>query len=103
MKIAAGFLAAAFLAAQVAAQCTQCFHPSFGAAGREFPAGFFDHFVVADFDGDGLLDVAAVDNLGIQFLKGSGSGALGAPVHFDGSGPTQIGVGDFNGDGSPTP
>ncbi len=101
MKLAAAFLASALFVSQADAQCTGCFHSSFGAIGREFPAGFFDHFVVADFDGDGFLDVAAVDSLGIQILKGSGSGALGAPVHFDGSAPTQIGVGDFNGDGFP--
>src|ERR1700687_4187164 len=101
MKVLAAVLASGLFTLQAEAQCTGCFHPSFGPATRAYPTGFMNHFVVADFDRDGFPDVAAADSFGIQFLKGSGSGSFGAPVHFDGSGPTQIVTADFNGDGLP--
>jgi hypothetical protein len=58
---------------------------------------------LADFNGDGHLDVAAVspcDNGGCVLL-GKDDGTLGAPSFFaTDNGPTSLVVGDVNGDGS---
>jgi VCBS repeat protein/FG-GAP repeat protein len=55
---------------------------------------------VADFNGDGLADVAAVVNGQFEVLIGAGDGTLEAPVtYFGGANPTSFGLGDFNGDG----
>src|SRR5206468_66195 len=60
--------------------------------------------VVADFDGDGIEDVAST-TLGaplpsVSLLRGHGDGSFSPPVYFDaGATPTSIASGDFNGDG----
>jgi predicted NUDIX family NTP pyrophosphohydrolase len=58
---------------------------------------------VADFDGDGLQDVA-VANFGsdnVSILLGNGFGVFGAPQNFAvGSAPRSVIVGDFNSDGN---
>jgi hypothetical protein len=53
--------------------------------------------VVADFDGDGELDVAASGN---SLLSGNGDGTFQAPITL-GPGSPDIAAGDFNGDGKP--
>ena len=57
-----------------------------------------------DFDGDGLLDVAAMASAGVvEFMRGLGNGMLGAPAgrqSFAGSLWDMV-VADFNGDGRP--
>ena len=70
-------------------------------ARRDYPSLGSDH-LVADFNGDGKLDLAVAnildDNLSI-FL-GSGTGTLGAPTTVTvGSQPSSVLSGDFNGDG----
>ena len=64
--------------------------------------------VVADFDGDGKLDLAVADNGnpgggdpdGVNILLGRGDGTFGAAVRFPaGANPSSIAVGDFNHDG----
>ncbi len=69
-----------------------------------FAAGDADTLVVrvADYDGDGELDLATVnrnrDTFSIMF--GFGGGSFSAPQEFDvGAAPSHIAVGDFNGDG----
>ena len=57
---------------------------------------------VADFNGDGKLDVVTTNNLGnyIQVWLGNGDGSFKAPTNYTvGTQPTSIAVGDFNGDG----
>ncbi len=59
---------------------------------------------VADFNGDGKLDVVTTNNLGnfIQVWLGNGDGSFKAPTNYTvGSQPTSIAAGDFNGDGKP--
>ncbi|HUE23965.1 MAG TPA: FG-GAP-like repeat-containing protein [Bryobacteraceae bacterium] len=57
----------------------------------------------ADFNGDGLLDVAAVYASGsVAILLGNGNGTFQAPVDYAaGSGQSGIAQADFNGDGVP--
>jgi hypothetical protein len=59
---------------------------------------------VADFNGDGKLDLVAADWLGgtVSILLGNGDGSFQAPLRFAvGSYPSSVAVGDFNGDGIP--
>jgi len=60
--------------------------------------------VVGDFNGDGLLDAAAINQTAssIGVLLGNGSGGFGpARTYPAGNGPAALTVGDFNGDGHP--
>ncbi|AYF74500.1 VCBS repeat-containing protein [Nocardia yunnanensis] len=61
--------------------------------------------VAADFDGDGIPDIAAADfqGSGPIFMKGKGDGtfAPGTRVGTPGSGFGALAVGDLNGDGKP--
>jgi hypothetical protein len=64
------------------------------------------YLALTDFNGDGNLDlVAAVAEDSVSVLLGNGDGTFGAVVNcFDstnGSLPTWIATGDFNGDGKP--
>ena len=57
---------------------------------------------LADFNGDGHLDILAVTSPKLQILFGDGKGGFAAPVAIPQSGIPTIGssvVGDFNGDG----
>ena len=88
------------------------------AAGHDFATGIGPiHLAVADFNGDGNLDVALVDNqnlpnLYVSVLLGDGSGAMnlagGSPfslgstnggANFYNNPIQSIAAGDFNGDG----
>ena len=58
-----------------------------------------------DFNGDGKLDLAVVDetNNTVTILLGDGNGRFhssGAPIPYSGSGEASIAVGDFSGDGN---
>ncbi len=59
--------------------------------------------IVADFNGDGLMDVAGGEYDGaIDIYSGKGNGTLQAPVSFAaGSDPAYLVCGDFNADGAP--
>src|SRR6185436_15156876 len=82
-----------------------------GALGQSFapahtyPAGTTPYGVVlADFNGDGKLDMACVnsgsDNVSIRL--GNGDGTFGARVNIAvGDAPLGVAVGDFNRDGNP--
>jgi hypothetical protein len=69
------------------------------------PGLFLGNVVVADFNRDGNLDLAAPDSLAganVQILLGNGDGTFKANVDFVAdTQPTvqTVGVGDFNGDG----
>ena len=76
------------------------------ATGSPFTAGNGPFLVATgDFDGNGVQDLAIVDtgSNNIAILLGNGSGgftaATGSPFAV-GAGPSFVGVGDFNGDGS---
>jgi hypothetical protein len=60
---------------------------------------------VADFNRDGYLDLAVVQNSGFDVLLGNGDGTFQAPVTFahspQWSGDAVATAGDFNGDGKP--
>jgi len=59
--------------------------------------------VLADFNGDGKLDVASVNNLGndVAVALGNGDGTLGAPVFYPAGFVTSIVTADFNNDHKP--
>jgi hypothetical protein len=66
-------------------------------ATKSYPGTGVQSLVLADFDGDGKVDVASSGN---SLLLGNGDGTFQAPVLL---GPSSqvVAVGDFNGDGKP--
>ncbi len=77
------------------------------AAGSPFPLGANSYSVaVADFNGDGFLDMASANGgaNNVTVLLGDGHGgfatAPGSPF-ASGSGPLSLAIGDFDGDGAP--
>src|SRR5262249_37871259 len=63
-------------------------------------------FAVADYDGDGTLDLAVVNNgsRNVTVLLGQGNGTFlleDATTPVTGANPSGITAGDFNGDGRP--
>ena len=87
-------------------QCNGCPNASFSGAPRLFGAGseLYD-VVTADFNRDGLLDVASTDSYvagPILLSLGNGRGGLANPVPFPTDEyPQALETGDFNGDGYP--
>jgi hypothetical protein len=53
---------------------------------------------LGDFNGDGKIDLAVTNSLGVGILLGNGDGTFQAPV-FYGTGCESITVAGFNGDG----
>ncbi|MGH9431520.1 MAG: FG-GAP-like repeat-containing protein, partial [Terriglobia bacterium] len=73
---------------------------------NNFPAGLAaGNVVVGDFNGDGVLDLAVVNNLvgqppTVSILPGNGDGTFQAPITVPlEPGQAYIAAGDFNGDG----
>lgn len=67
--------------------------------------GLSSGMIVADFNGDGIPDVAFAvtrrDSGLIRVLPGNGDGTFSAPLDIStGTAPSSIAVGDFNGDGN---
>jgi hypothetical protein len=79
--------------------------PVFYAAGGVVPFASVE-VALGDLDGDGWLDVATSNwgNAAVGILRNTGGGVLSAPqLHtlFPGALPTDVAVGDLNGDGRP--
>ncbi|MBA3805835.1 MAG: VCBS repeat-containing protein, partial [Acidobacteria bacterium] len=59
-----------------------------------------NNHAVADFNGDGNLDLAGVGGNSADVMLGNGDGTFRAKVQYPAGGPTQdLAPGDFNGDG----
>jgi hypothetical protein len=61
-------------------------------------------FAVGDLNGDGYPDLAYLcgntyGGTSLYLLYNNGDGTFGSPVYLDNAGGTQVGIGDFNGDG----
>ncbi|HXM41571.1 MAG TPA: FG-GAP-like repeat-containing protein [Bryobacteraceae bacterium] len=57
--------------------------------------------IVADFNGDGHLDLAVAGNMGIDILLGNGDGSFGKATLIAGPASDSATLADFNGDGIP--
>ena len=57
--------------------------------------------VVADFNGDGLLDAASTHSGGVGVHLGNGAGGLSSPTNFTVSSLTGLATADMNNDGKP--
>jgi hypothetical protein len=70
-----------------------------------YPAGNSPRWItLADFNGDGILDVAASDyaSASVDVLFGKGDGTFGPPISLQvGNNPTGVQSGDLTGDGKP--
>jgi len=77
--------------------------------GQAFPSTFYanqttNRVALADFDGDGLLDLAAANLLGngnAAVLKGQAFGKFSAPFNLTDQQGGEVVAGDFNGDTKP--
>jgi hypothetical protein len=81
---------------------------AFKVTGQIYGSGFVPEDIKAvDLNGDGIDDVAAIDSfsftLATALANGHGGFATGLTTddQYSGSGPTSLGVADFNGDGKP--
>ncbi len=93
------------ICAAAVVMCAQAAQPVSFNAPREFPGGYAG-IVTADFNGDGYLDIATINNYSayaMYILLGNGDGTFrtGATYTFPDTNhrPGFIAVGDFNGDG----
>jgi len=58
--------------------------------------------IAVDFNGDGMLDLAAVDSSGVAILLGNGDGTFQPAVNINlATSPYSVASADFNGDGIP--
>ena len=68
----------------------------------DYPVGTPAGLAVADFNGDGKLDLAVANGSSVAILLGNGDGTFQAAVDYVTPGTTSsVAVGDFNGDGKP--
>jgi hypothetical protein len=79
---------------------------TFTNKGSVATGGAFQTFVVGDFNGDGIQDLAVANTTAdiVTILLGNGDGtftASTAAISSTGDNPVAIAVGDFNGDGIP--
>ena len=68
----------------------------------QYPVGTPSGVVLADFDGDGNLDLAVANggSANVSILLGKGDGTFQPAVNFDaGVNPAALSKGDFNNDG----
>ncbi len=86
------------LSCSIASAQTGSFNPATNFAVKTHPWSI----AVADFNGDGFLDLAVTNNSSnnVSILLGTGTGTFGAPTHYAvGTAPRTVAVGDLNGDG----
>jgi hypothetical protein len=92
-------------AAPASGQCTGCLNASFGSTARSFPVQSTAQqvfMVSADFNGDGIPDLATVSgysNPNVTILLGTGSGgfAVSTVLNLPGT-PFTVAAGDLDGD-----
>jgi len=102
-------LLVALASARAEAQCTGCPNPSLHGAARAVSIGNAGDLTIADFDRDGIPDVAAVTSnqfgqAELAVLRGTPTGNLAAPTFYPlntYSGTFSSSAGDFDGDGNP--
>ena len=73
----------------------------FGAPKLSQTDGHYNDIALADFNGDGKLDIAASSETGVWVIQGDGTGSFGGEVRYQTAGSflSAIKVADFNGDG----
>jgi hypothetical protein len=60
-----------------------------------------ESMTLGDFNGNGVLDLAAVERSGARLLLGNGDGTFGAAQSYAAGSASSLVVADFNGDGRP--
>ena len=107
-----GILLFGALTRPASAQCTGCTNASFGPTGHAYPFAAFNSDIVlasADFNGDGIPDVALLDRGsdffhrpgGVTIFLGTGSGSLNAFAIYPVAGnPNALLAADMDGDGN---
>jgi hypothetical protein len=95
---AAGVCAVLLLSGAVSS--AQTLPPVYFDAPMIFGTGYAYSVAVGDFNGDGKLDLAVANGVGVSVLLGNGDGAFQPAVTYAAGTYTEsIAVGDFNGDG----
>src|SRR5258706_7221779 len=108
LRAVLGCLLLLAFASRARAQCAGCDKASFGTAPHSYPLSSTPYsLVVADFDRDGSLDVAAAVSSSpssVVVRLGTPNGSLGAPTSYSlgvyGYSPSLVAA-DFDGDGHP--
>jgi len=74
---------------------------TFQAPQDTYAAVSLNGMTVADVNGDNKADVLVPNPMGVLVFLGKGDGSFASPVNYPAPDPSQLFVGDFNGDGKP--
>jgi hypothetical protein len=86
----------AYMAYLLVANADGTFQPAVSLSPR--PNGVYA-MALADFNGDGKIDMAVTDNSGVTVLSGNGDGTFHTTSNYPLTGAGSVVVGDLNGDG----